>query len=85
MTKTGDRPRIDFGKSFESFHKIIKQSGPAASASYGLVASILIFTSIGWYVDLNNNTSPVWVLVGIFLGILIGFYQLIKTMSSKKY
>ena len=85
MTETEDRSGTGIGKSFDSFQKIIKQSGPAASASYGLVASILLFTFIGWSIDANNNTSPIGVLVGVFFGILVGFYHLIKTMSSKKY
>ena len=85
MADTEDRSGIDVGKSLDSFQKIIKQAGPAASASYSLVASILLFTFIGWYIDSNNDTSPFWVIVGIFIGILVGFYQLIKTMTSKKY
>ena len=85
MTETEDRSRTGIGRSFDSFQKIIKQSGPAASASYGLVASILLFTFIGWSIDANNNTSPIGILVGVFFGILVGFYHLIKTMSSKKY
>ncbi len=85
MADTEDRSGIDVGKSIDSFQKIIKQAGPAASASYGLVASILLFTFIGWYIDSNNDTSPFWVIVGIFIGILVGFYHLIKTMSTKKY
>tara|TARA_B100001175_G_C19444894_1_gene608240 strand:+ start:860 stop:1117 length:258 start_codon:yes stop_codon:yes gene_type:complete len=85
MTENEDRSGAGIGRSFDSFQKIIKQSGPAASASYGLVASILLFTFIGWSIDANNNTSPIGVLVGVFFGILVGFYHLIKTMSSKKY
>ena len=85
MADIEDRSGIDVGKSLDSFQKIIKPAGPAASASYGLVASILLFTFIGWYIDSNNDTSPFWVIVGIFIGILVGFYHLIKTMSTKKY
>jgi len=85
MADSEDRSGIDVGKSLDSFQKIIKQAGPAASASYSLVASILLFTFIGWYIDSNNDTSPFWVIVGIFIGILVGFYHLIKTMTSKKY
>ena len=85
MADSEDRSGIDVGKSLDSFQKIIKQAGPAASASYSLVASILLFTFIGWYIDSNNDTSPFWVIVGIFIGILVGFYHLLRTMTSKKY
>ena len=47
MTESENRPGFDLGKSFAYFQKILQQSGPAASASYGLLASLLIFTFLG--------------------------------------
>ena len=76
---------FDISRSFESFQKVIKQSGPAASSSYGLIVSILLFTFIGWYIDSNNDTSPVMTIIGLFAGMIIGFYHLVKTMTTKKY
>tara|TARA_B100001175_G_C19301272_1_gene538356 strand:- start:75 stop:320 length:246 start_codon:yes stop_codon:yes gene_type:complete len=71
-----------FFKSFSSFQKIIKQSGPAASASYSLIASILLFTYLGWYIDKLRDTSPVAITIGVFIGVFIGFYYLIKQYSQ---
>ena len=68
----------------ESFQKVVRQSGPAATASYGLIFSILIFTYIGWHIDEHYDLSPLATVVGIFLGILVGFYHLIKTATSKR-
>lgn len=76
---------FDIGRSFESFQKVIKQSGPAAAASYGLIVSILLFTFIGWYIDSNNDTSPTMTLIGLVVGMIIGFYHLVKTMTANKY
>ena len=44
MASNEDDSGFDIGRSFESFQKVIKQSGPAAAASYGLIVSILLFT-----------------------------------------
>ena len=85
MAETENGPGLDIGKSFESFQKVIKQSGPAAAASSGLIASILLFTFIGWYIDSHKDTSPEMTLIGLAAGIVIGFYHLIKTMTTKKY
>ena len=75
---------FDFSKSLSSFQKIIKQSGPAASASYSLVTSILLFTYLGWHIDKLRGTYPIAIIIGIFVGIGIGFYHLFKTINSIK-
>ena len=72
-------------RSLQSFHRILSRSGPAASASYTLIGSILIFTYAGWYYDNHNGTSPIALLIGLFLGLIVGFYHLIKVAGIKKY
>ena len=61
-----------------SFQKIVHQSGPAASASYSLIGSILVFTFIGNYIDAKYESSPIFILSGLSLGLIVGFYGLIK-------
>ena len=75
---------FNFIKSLESFQKVVHQSGPAASASYSLIASVLIFTFLGIYIDTKYNSSPVGVLIGIAIGLVIGFYSLYKFFYFKK-
>ena len=69
-----------FGNSLNYFQKIIIQSGPAASASYTLVAAIIICTALGWLIDSRKGSSPYGVLLGLGLGLVSGFYQLGKTI-----
>tara|TARA_B100000886_G_scaffold269024_1_gene193107 strand:- start:1244 stop:1537 length:294 start_codon:yes stop_codon:yes gene_type:complete len=71
-------------KYFRSLQNILSAAGPAASASYTLTGSILIFLFVGWYFDNENNTSPVGLITGILLGLFIGFYHLFKTIKQKK-
>ena len=71
-------------KYFRSLQNILSSAGPAASASYTLTGSILIFLFVGWYFDNENNTSPVGLIIGILLGLSIGFYHLFKTIKQKK-
>jgi F0F1-type ATP synthase assembly protein I len=63
---------------------VIHQSGPAASASYSLLGSIIIFTFIGKYFDDKYQTMPVFLLWGVLLGLLVGFYGLYKTIYPSK-
>ena len=73
---------IELTAYLESFQKIVKQSGPAATASYGLIFSILIFTYVGWQIDDHYDLSPLGVIIGVLLGIFIGFYHLIKAVTG---
>ena len=76
--------QIDILENFKSFQNIVKQSGPAAAASYGLIASILIFTYFGWMIDKKIDSSPFAILTGMLLGMIIGFYHLIKVVGKTK-
>ena len=76
--------QIDILENFKSFQNIVKQSGPAAAASYGLIASILIFTYFGWLIDRKIDSSPFAILIGMLLGMIIGFYHLIKVVGKTK-
>ena len=67
-----------------SFQKIVHQSGPAASASYSLIGSILIFTFLGRYIDTKYESAPTFILLGLSLGLIVGFYGLFKVFYIKK-
>ena len=72
-------------KKLKSFQNIVQQAAPAASASYSLIASILIFTFLGKFIDSKFEISPLGVLVGALIGLTVGFYQMIKmTQINKK-
>ena len=70
--------------SLIAFQTVLKQSLPAASASYGLLSSILIFTYIGWYIDSVKNSSPMFTLVFLLIGLIIGFYFLAVAIKTIK-
>ena len=83
--KNKGKVQIGIVKNFKSFQNVVQQSGPAAAASYGLIASILIFTYIGWIIDKNIDSSPFAILTGMLLGMIIGFYHLIKAVGKDKH
>ena len=85
MKDEKDKSRNDIGQSLEYFQKIIKDSSPAASASYTLLASVLIFILLGMYFDSINGTKPKGILVGLGIGLISGFYHLAKTIWKQKH
>ena len=78
MPNINSSNNFDWGKSFEYFQKVVKEAGPAATASYALLVSLIIFILIGWYIDLSRDSSPWGVIIGMLSGLVIGFYQLAK-------
>jgi len=72
-----------FGKSLNQFQRFVRQSGPAAGAAYTLMGAILFFGALGFFLDQYFNTSPVLLLLGLGLGIVVGFYELAKTIFKK--
>jgi len=54
------------------------------SASHSLFISTLFLSALGYAIDKNLNTFPVIFLICLFLGLILGFYQLARKMSPKK-
>ena len=73
------------GRSFgieraaKAFQANVASAGPAAAASYTLVGGIILLGGIGYAFDRWRGTSPWGLVVGLALGIVVGFYELIRT------
>lgn len=87
MDQRGDRawkPTKDDGnalaRSLRAFQEIVRKSGPAAAASYALIGAIIVLGLIGYGMDRWLDTSPWFLMGGLLLGIIVGFYDLAKTI-----
>ena len=52
-------------------------------ASYTLIGAILILGFIGYFIDKWQGTSPIFLLIGLLLGIIVGFYEIAKIIWAK--
>jgi F0F1-type ATP synthase assembly protein I len=68
------------GRSMESLQDNVQRAGPAAGASYTLIGAIILLGGIGYAVDAWRGTAPWFLLAGLLLGIVVGFYELAKTV-----
>jgi ATP synthase protein I len=66
-------------RSVRAFQENVSRAGPAAGASYTLIGAILVLGGIGYAVDRWKGTAPFGVALGLFLGMAVGFYGLIKS------
>jgi F0F1-type ATP synthase assembly protein I len=79
-TDPGDSP---LARSTRALQKTAEQAGPAAGAGYTLIGAILLLGGIGYAVDNWRGTSPWFLLGGLLLGIVVGMYELAKTVFFK--
>ena len=61
----------------------VMRAGPAAGASYTLIGALVLLGGIGYAVDQWRGTSPWFLLAGLTLGVIVGFYELVKTIWPK--
>ncbi len=73
----------NLANSFSYLQKIIRQSGPAMGASYTLIGAILILGTLGYFIDKWRDSSPLFLILGLAIGIIIGFYEIAKVIWSK--
>ena len=68
------------GGSLKALQATISKSGPAASVSYTLIGAILLLGGIGYALDEWLGTSPWLLFGGLVLGLVVGFYELARTI-----
>lgn len=74
-----DRPSFPLKRAAKSLQRNVSSAGPAAAASYTLVGGIILLGGIGYAIDRWQGTDPWLLILGLMLGIVVGFYELIKT------
>lgn len=70
-------------RATQSLQENISSSGPVAGASYTLVGAILLLGGGGYALDSWQGTSPWFLIGGLLLGIVVGFYEVIKAARPR--
>jgi hypothetical protein len=78
-----DDPGSNFSRSTRSFQENVENSGSAAGASYTLIGAIILLGGIGYGLDRWRGTSPWFLLAGLVLGLVVGFYELARAVWHK--
>ena len=79
MPNSDKEQPFSYSKAAESLQDNAIRSGTAAAGSYSLIGAIILLGGLGYGFDLWRGTSHWGVFVGLMLGIVVGFYELIKT------
>jgi F0F1-type ATP synthase assembly protein I len=70
-------------RSTEALQHTAEQAAPAAGAGYTLIGAIMLLGLIGYGVDYWSGTSPWFLVGGLLLGVIVGMYELAKTVWHK--
>jgi F0F1-type ATP synthase assembly protein I len=76
-------PSFSFARSIQVFQESVSRAGPAATASYTLIGAIVVLGGVGYAVDRWIGTAPWGVFVGLLLGVVVGFYELVKAVRGR--
>ncbi len=66
--------------SLRNLQDNIRRAGPAATASYSLIGAVLLLGGGGRLLDRWQGTEPWGLLAGLLAGLVVGFYELAKTV-----
>jgi F0F1-type ATP synthase assembly protein I len=67
-------------RSAKSLQENAERAGPAAGASYTLIGAILLLGGLGYAIDAWRGTAPWFLVGGLMLGIVVGMWELAKTV-----
>lgn len=72
-----------FARSLRFLQENLRRSGPAVVAGYTLIGAILLFGAAGYAIDAWQGTKPWFLVSGLLLGIVVGFYELAKLVFRR--
>ncbi len=87
MPDPSDRERLepDRDEGLSGLAKAYRKAGPYLSASTQLVASVGVFTALGWWLDKKwANRVPWLTLLGAAIGMTGGFLSFFRTVLGKR-
>jgi len=76
-SEDSETDRVDH--SLRTIQDRMNEAGPAAAASYTLLGAVVGLGAIGYVIDRWQGTFPWCMAAGLFLGMVVGFYELIKS------
>ncbi len=70
------------GESNKALQEALDENEPRIVASYALLGAIVLLGAIGYGIDRWAGTSPWFLLIGLIVGIVSGFGNLVRTLRS---
>lgn len=72
-----------FARSLKFLQENLRRSGPAVVAGYTLIGALALFGGAGYAIDAWQGTSPWFLVSGLLLGVIVGFYELARLVFRR--
>lgn len=80
LQKNSNAEKEKPSQPLENLAEVYRKMAPYLNLGYVWAASVILFTLVGYYLDRHWATKPWLTLTGALLGIVVGFYNFIKTV-----
>jgi F0F1-type ATP synthase assembly protein I len=74
------RPDVEDPRDATGLGRVYRQVAPYMGIGIEFTAAILLCLWAGWWVDGRFGTGPAFTLIGAFLGMSAGFYNLYRAV-----
>lgn len=68
--------------SNDEANRSFRKAAPYLNIGYTLAGGILLFAYIGYLIDEKTQQAPLFLVLGVFLGFGLGFYNMIKVLKN---
>jgi F0F1-type ATP synthase assembly protein I len=67
---------------FNDLATAFRNAAPYINVVYVFISAVILFTGAGWWLDTKFDTKPILLLIGLFAGLITGFYYLLKVVNK---
>jgi len=60
----------------------LRKAAPYLNIGYTFFGAIALFGYLGYWLDNKTQQSPLFILLGVFLGFFLGLYRTIKVVNN---
>ena len=75
--------RLDLSRSNEELQASLDRAEPRIVAAYALIGAILLFGGLGYLVDRWTGSSPAALVLGLLIGLAVGFANLVASVRRR--
>ena len=80
----GDGRKDDDGSELSPEARAQRAAAPYINAIWRVVGGVLVGGGAGWLIDRKVHSSPWGLIIGLFLGMGVGFYGMILALTAMK-
>ena len=59
-----------------------RKAAPYINSTYVIIAAVALFGLLGYWLDTYTDTAPLFFIIGLFLGMITGFYNFFKVIQQ---